>query len=77
MMAAIPRLARPVALLSAADAAYYLGVGTTTLRSLGLPRKKLGRKRLYVITDLDEFVDSLPYDIEEAENAETGWEDVA
>ena len=67
----------PVALLSESDAARFLGIGKSNLRSLGLPRKKLGARRLYYIDDLMEFVDSLPYDCEEEENAETGWEDVA
>ena len=67
----------PVALLSASDAARYLGIGTTSLRSLNLPRKKLGGRRLYHVNDLNDFVESLPYENEEAENEETGWEDVA
>ncbi len=73
----IPISARPVALLSETDAAYYLGIGKTNLRSLGLPRKKLGSRRLYHVNDLDEFANSLPYDGEEMDHAETGWEDVA
>lgn len=67
----------PIALFSETDAARFLGIGRSNLRSLALPRKKLGARRLYHIDDLIEFVDSLPYDGEEDENAETGWEDVA
>lgn len=71
----IPTL--PVALLSEPDAARYLAIGKTNLRNLGLPRKVLGARRLYHVHDLDEFVNALPYESEDAEDAETGWEDVA
>lgn len=52
----------PPRLMPAPQAAHYLGVSETTLRSLGLPRRMLGAKRVYDRTDLDRFADGLPYD---------------
>ena len=50
------------ALLGEIDAARYLGIGTTTLRGLGIKRKELGGRRLYDRRDLDAFADALPYE---------------
>lgn len=47
-------------LLPAPLAAHYLGVSETMLRTLGLPRKRLGAKRLYDRFDLDAYADELP-----------------
>ncbi|OAO02679.1 helix-turn-helix domain-containing protein [Roseovarius indicus] len=49
-------------LMPAPQAAHYLGVSPSTLRELGLPRKRLGAKRVYDKADLDAYADSLPYD---------------
>ncbi len=59
------------ALLGEADAARYLGIGTTTLRGLGLKRRVLGGRRLYDRRDLDAFADALPYEGEGNERANT------
>lgn len=56
-------------LLSATDAAAYLGISVTTLRGLSFRRKVLGARRLYAREDLDAFVDSLPSEGEESENS--------
>lgn len=47
-------------LLPAPEAAYYLGVSETTLRTLALPRKILRGKRLYDRMMLDEYASDLP-----------------
>ena len=52
-------------LLPAPDAAHYLGVSVTTLNNLEIPRRKLGKKRLYDRLILDSFVSDLPLDQEE------------
>ena len=52
------------ALLGEVDAARYLGIGTTTLRGLGIKRRMLGGRRLYDRRDLDAFADALPYECE-------------
>ena len=49
-------------LLTADQAAYYLGISKTKLLSLELPRKVLGAKRLYERHDLDDFAEQLDYD---------------
>lgn len=46
-------------LLSSARAAAYLGISETTLRTLGLPRRILGTRRLYDRHELDAFADGL------------------
>lgn len=58
-------------LMPAPVAAAYLGVSESTLRSLCIPRKALGHKRLYERADLDAYADALPYDSQEAANG--GW----
>lgn len=47
-------------LLPAPEAAHYLGVSTSTLRTLNIPRRQLGAKRLYDRLDLDAFASGLP-----------------
>lgn len=47
-------------LLPAPEAAHYLGVSTSTLRTLNIPRRQLGAKRLYDRLDLDAFAAGLP-----------------
>ena len=47
-------------LLAAPEAAAYLGVSETMLRSLGIPRKALGTKRLYDRLTLDDYASALP-----------------
>ena len=49
-------------LLTESGAAVYLGISPSKLRDLGLPRRELGRKRLYDRRDLDNYIDSLPYE---------------
>lgn len=46
-------------LLPAPQAAFYLGISPSTLRTLGLPRRILRGKRVYDRFDLDAFADSL------------------
>lgn len=43
-------------------AAQYLGISSSTLRKLPIPRKESGAKRLYDVRDLDDYADSLPYE---------------
>jgi hypothetical protein len=49
-------------LMPAPQAAHYLGVSVSTLRGLGLPRRRLGGKRVYDRADLDAYADALPYE---------------
>ena len=58
-------------LLGEADAARWLGVSATMLRGLDIPRRVLGRRRLYDLRDLAAYRDALPYEDDlEAERAE-------
>ena len=54
----------PPGLMGQDAAAYYLGVGKSTLNELQaqgrLIPKKVGSKRGFARKDLDEFIDSLP-----------------
>lgn len=47
-------------LLPAPEAAHYLGISPSMLRTLSIPRRQLGSKRLYDRIDLDAFASSLP-----------------
>ena len=47
-------------LLPAPEAAHYLGISASTLRTLNLPRRMLGAKRLYDRFDLDAYASNLP-----------------
>ena len=60
----------PPALLPAPQAAHYLGVSESTLHTLDIPRRVLGRKRLYDRRDLDQFIASLPYEGQEANSCD-------
>jgi len=55
------------ALMGEGDAAFYIGVSTGTLRKQHIPRRVLGRRRLYDRRDLDAFRDGLPYEDENRE----------
>ena len=56
------------ALLNERDACAFLGrISETKLRDLKIPRRCLGRRRLYDRRDLEAYVDSLTYDTEEAQ----------
>ncbi len=61
------------ALLGEPDAALYLGIGTTTLRKLGIKRRVLGGRRLYDRRDLDAFADALPYEGEGGRDEADQW----
>lgn len=52
-------------LMPAPQAAHYLGISVGTLRSLQIPRKILGAKRLYDRHDLDRYASELPAEGEE------------
>ena len=58
-------------LLGEHDAAKYLGISKSTLRTLGISRRKLGGRRLYDRRDLETYVDSLPYENEDNGRANT------
>ncbi|WP_041527275.1 hypothetical protein [Paracoccus aminophilus] len=64
-------------LLAEPEAARYLGMSATMLRSLGLPRKEARSKRLYDRFDLDDYASALPYegqnDAEEAKRADEAF----
>lgn len=55
-------------LLSASEAAAYLGLSATTLRGLPIPRRMHNTRRLYDIRDLDAYADDLPYEGENRRN---------
>lgn len=57
-------------MLSSADAAAYLGVSETTLRSLPIPRKVYGVRRLYMRVDLEAYAKDLPYESDVIDAAE-------
>lgn len=57
------------ALFSPRAAAAYLGISESTLRKLDLPRLKIGARVLLRKADLDAFADSVPYEGETAEEA--------
>lgn len=51
--------AYPPRLMSEGEAARYLSIGTTTLRTYGPKAKRLGRRVLYDVRDLDRWADAL------------------
>lgn len=57
-------------LLPAPEAAHYLGVSTSMLRTLDIPRRHLGAKRLYDRIDLDAFASALPTEGEASGDSE-------
>lgn len=63
---AIPYVPR---LFGAADAAQYLSLSQTTLRTLDIPRKQKGGRYFYDRMDLDAWANDLPYEGDEA----NGW----
>lgn len=71
----MPRAAHDLAfaprLLPAPQAAHYLGVSESTLRTLGIPRRMLGAKRLYDRIDLDAYASDLPTEGSESEGPNT------
>lgn len=57
-------------LLPLAEAAAYLGISATTLRTLEIPRRMLGGRRVFDRLDLDAYASSLPYEGEDRERLE-------
>lgn len=60
-------------LMPAPAAAHYLGISTTKLRTLPIPRRIMDGNRLYHVTDLDDYADALPM---ENESEGEDWDDV-
>lgn len=58
-------------LISEAEAARYLGISVTNLRSRSIPRRMLGERRLYDRIDLDAFASGLPYEGDSETGANT------
>ena len=58
-------LSFPPRLMGASEAAAYIGTSPTTLRTLPIPRKVQGSRRLYDRLDLDAYAASLAYEGEE------------
>ena len=56
-------------LLGEAQAAAYIGVSSSTLRKLPIPRKVEGGRKLFDRLDLDAYADSLPYE----GGSDSGW----
>lgn len=57
----------PPRLMGEDEAARYLGISANALRAAGLPRRVIGRRRLYDVLSLDRYADSLPTDRDEPE----------
>ncbi len=55
----------PPGLLSVTAAARWLGISASTLRTLVIPRRVLGARRLYDLRDLAAYRDQLPYEADE------------
>ena len=55
-------------LMPAPQAAHYLGVSESKLRSLPIPRRLLDGKRLYHINDLVSYADALDFEGEGESN---------
>lgn len=62
-------------LLGVADAARYIGVSQTTLRSLPIPKKRLGARVLYHRFDLEAYAAEIHYDGEYIDTAEKDREE--
>lgn len=56
-------------LMPAPQAAHYLGVSESKLKSLDIKRRVLDGKRLYHLVDLMAYADSLAIEGEEVENS--------
>jgi hypothetical protein len=52
----------PPGLLAEPSAARWLGISVSTLRTLGIRRRVIGRRKLYDLRDLAAFRDNLPYE---------------
>lgn len=52
----------PPRLMPLAAAARYIGVSTSTLRKLDIPRKLVIEKPVYDKSDLDAYADGIPYE---------------
>ncbi len=63
----------PPRLMAAPAAAHYLAVSETKLRALPIPRRVLDGKRVYHITDLDAYADSLPMEGEGANSCDEAF----
>ena len=64
--------AYPPRLMQAPEAARYLGISETKLRSQDIRRRESGGNRLYDIRDLDGYADRLAYEgIEECHTDST------
>lgn len=50
------------ALMSESDAAFYVGISPSALRSTDIRRRVFGRRRLYDRRDLDAWRDGLSYE---------------
>ncbi|MEL6233313.1 MAG: DNA-binding protein [Pseudomonadota bacterium] len=61
--------------MRAPQAAAYLGIGTTKLRDLDLPRRVMGGCVVYDRVDLDAFADGLPYE-DQDDAAGDAWDAV-
>jgi len=57
-------------LLAGPEAARYIGISEANLRTLGLPRRILGKRRLYDRYDLDAFVNSMEIEGQQFETLE-------
>ena len=51
-------------LLGVSEAAAYMGISETKLRSLEIPRRIMDGRRLFDRVDLDRFASDLPYENE-------------
>ncbi|MEM9578261.1 MAG: DNA-binding protein [Pseudomonadota bacterium] len=59
----------PPRLMPGPQAAHYLGVSESKLRTLEIPRRVLDGKRVYHINDLIAYADSLQFDGEGEPNS--------
>ncbi|MBY6163260.1 helix-turn-helix domain-containing protein [Mameliella alba] len=59
----------PPRLMPGPQAAHYLGVSESKLRTLPIPRRELDGKRLYHINDLVAYADGLPIEGEAEPNS--------
>lgn len=62
-------------LLPIAQAAQYLGVSASKLRTMPIRRKMLDGKRLYDRIDLDAYADALPIEQGEANSCDVAFRD--
>ena len=62
-------------LLSANEAAAYIGVSASTLRALPIPRKVMGGRRLFDRLDLDAYANDLPYEGQGDDDGVAAWDE--